>query len=413
VTTLTDSSIEIPDFTDPATYVARIPYEAFGELRSAPGLYWQKAAEGTYNGGFWVVTRFSDVTEIEQQPAVFSSVPGAFFPLANMSGDGPMSKHILFMDPPEHSRVRRVAMKSFGPRVVAHFDGWIRDIVNETLDEAIQLGSFDWIADVARLIPSRVIATVMGVPRELRGQVVDWSDAIFTGQVNQDDDGAAMARAFEEVNVYMAQLGREKLRDPQDDMVTVLAQSLERNEIDEGEYAMYTTALLIAGYETTHTLIGQSMRLILEDQDIRGACGQAFNAGEFNAVVDEFLRYVTPAMNVTRTATEDLDFHGQAIRRNDTMQLMLIAANRDPEVFTDPNRFNPFRTPGRTLSGGDGLAFGSGLHRCVGNVLAKMDSRILFEELHRRDIRLELDGEPRRGWSTLINQLIALPIRVV
>jgi cytochrome P450 len=255
-----------------------------------------------------------------------------------------------------------------------------------------------------------VIAAVMGVPRELRGQVVDWSDAIFTGQVNQDD-GAALARAFEEVNVYMAALGQEKLRDPQEDMVTVLAQSLDRGEIDEGEYTMYTTALLIAGYETTHTLIGQSMLLILENKDIWRACDEAFEAGEFNAVVDEFLRFVTPAMNVTRTATADLDFHGQTIRRNDTMQLMLIAANRDPDVFADPHRFDPLRVRAKTLPG-DGLAFGSGLHRCVGNVLAKMDSRILFEEMHRRGIRLSLDGEPVRGWSTLINQLLSLPVRV-
>src|ERR1700759_685451 len=228
---LTDSTIEIPDFTDPATYVAGVPHAAFDELRSRPGLYWQKADEGTFNGGVWVVTRFNEIIEIEQQPAVFSSVPGAFFPLANMSGDSPMRKHILFMDPPEHSRVRRGARKKFGPRGGAHFFGGIREIVNETLDDALERGSFDWIADVARLIPSRVIAAVMGVPRELRGQVVDWSDAIFTSQVNQDD-GAALAAAFEAVNVYMAQLGQEKLRDPQDDMVTVIAQALDRGEID-------------------------------------------------------------------------------------------------------------------------------------------------------------------------------------
>ena len=100
MTMLTDSTIEIPDFTDPATYVAGVPHAAFDALRSRPGLYWQKADEGTFNGGFWVVTRFNEIIEIEQQPAVFSSVPGAFFPLANMSGDSPMRKHILFMDPP-------------------------------------------------------------------------------------------------------------------------------------------------------------------------------------------------------------------------------------------------------------------------------------------------------------------------
>jgi cytochrome P450 len=154
------------------------------------------------------------------------------------------------------------------------------------------------------------------------------------------------------------------------------------------------------------------MRLIIEDDDVRRACDQAFAAGEFNAVVEEFLRVLTPAMNVTRTATQDVDFHGQTIRRNDTMQLMLIAANRDPEVFTDPHRFDPSRVRANALTGGDGLAFGSGLHRCVGNVLAKMDSRILFEEMHRRGLRLEPAGEPRRGWSTLINQLLSLPVHV-
>jgi cytochrome P450 len=117
-------------------------------------------------------------------------------------------------------------------------------------------------------------------------------------------------------------------------------------------------------------------------------------------------------MNVTRTATGDVDFHGQTVRRHDTMQLMLIAGNRDPDVFTDPHRFNPSRPRVNQLAGGDGLTFGSGLHRCVGNVLAKMDSRIVFEELHRREVRLELAGEPRRGWSTLINQLLSLPVRV-
>jgi cytochrome P450 len=414
MTTLTDSSVGIPDFTDPATYVPGVPHAVFDELRSRPDLYWQPAAEGTLNGGFWVVTRYQEVTEIEQQPALFSSVPGAFYPLANMAGDGPMSKHILFMDPPDHSRVRRVAMKSFGPRVVAKFHDWILDIVVETLDDAVALGEFDWIEQVARLIPSRVIAAVMGIPVELRGQVVQWSDAIFEGQVSQDDDGAAMARAFQEVNEYMAALGQEKLRNPQDDMATVIAQSLDRGEIDEGEYAMYTTALLIAGYETTHTLVGQSVRLMLEDADIAGSCETAIAAGGSGEVIDEFLRYVTPAMNVTRTATEDLEFHGQAIRRGDTMQLMLNAANRDPGVFTDPHRFNPGRARGQALSfGGDGLAFGSGLHRCVGNVLAKMDAQLLVEEMHRRRLRLELSGEPRRGWSTLINQLLSLPVRVV
>jgi cytochrome P450 len=416
MTTLTPSSVEIPDFTDPATFVPGVPHDAFDELRRRPALYWQPAHEGTYNGGFWVVTRYKQIVELEQQPAIFSSVPGAFFPLGNMGGDSPLRKHILFMDPPEHSRVRRVATKTFGPRVVANFHGWIQEIVVETLDEAVAMGEFDWIEHVARLIPSRVIASVMGVPRELRGQVVAWSDAIFESTVNQSDDGAAaMAVAFQEVNDYMATLGEEKLRNPQDDIVTVLAQALDRGEIDAEEYGMYAAAMLIAGYETTHTLIGQSMRLLLEDDQVRHEAVSAFDAGNFRGVNEEFLRFISPVMNVTRTATDDVEFHGQTIRRGDTMQLMLAAGNRDPEVFPDPHRFDPNRAASSqpAARGVEGLAFGAGLHRCVGNVLAKMDAQLLFEDMHRRNLRLALNGEPRRGWSTLINQLLALPVRVV
>jgi cytochrome P450 len=413
VTTTATSKIEMPDFANPATYVPGVPHEAFDVLRQQPELYWQPVDFGTYNGGYWVTTRFKDIVEIEKQPEVFSSVPGAFFPLANQSLDGPMSKHILFMDPPTHTRVRRVAARSFSPRVVAKFDTWVQGVVSEAVEDALALGEFDWIEAVARLVPARVIADVMGVPHEQRGEVVRWSEAVFKSQANPEDDGAAMTQAFQEVAQYMTVLGQEKLRNPQDDMVTILAQYLDRGEIDHAEYTMYLTALILAGYETTHTLLGQSMRLILENEFVHRECRAAVAAGTTNQMIDEFLRYISPIMNVMRTATKDVEFNGQLIRKNDSLQLMLTAGNRDPEAFSDPHTFNPSRDGAKPLAfGGDGLAFGSGIHRCIGNTLAKMEARILLEELDRREVRLELNGEPKRGWSSLINQLLALPVRL-
>ncbi|OLT09036.1 hypothetical protein BJF78_06855 [Pseudonocardia sp. CNS-139] len=403
---------EIPDLTNPQSYVAGVPHEAFDAIRAQPGLPWHPSEFGTYNGGFWIVTRYSDVIEIERDPTVFSSVPGAFFPLGNQDRNGPMSKHILFMDPPVHTRVRKVATRAFGPRVVAQFETWIREIVVEVLDAALPLGEFDWVEHVARLIPARVVAVVMGVPPEDRADIVRWSDDIFKGQANSED-GALMAAAFQAVGAYMDRLGRRKLAEPADDVVSLLAQSLARGDLDEGEYLMYTTALLIAGYETTHTLIGQSTRLLAEDEAVRVATREAIARGRQREVVDELLRVITPAMNVTRTATRDVEFQGQQIRANDVMLLLLNAANRDPAAFPEPHRFDPLRTGVQSLGyGRDGLAFGSGIHRCVGAQLAKLELRILLEELHRRGTRLELAGEPQRGWSALVNQLTSLPVRI-
>jgi cytochrome P450 len=252
----------------------------------------------------------------------------------------------------------------------------------------------------------------MGVPHEDRDSILRWSDDIFNGQA-RSEDGSVMARAFEAVGSYMSELGRRKLAQPADDVVSLLAQSLDRGDLDQAEYLMYTTALLIAGYETTHTLIGQSTRLLIEDAAARELTQRAIAASKQREVVDELLRLVTPAMNIARTAVRDVEFHGQRIRANDTVMLLLNAANRDPAAFDDPHRFDPFRAGVRSHGyGRDGLAFGSGIHRCVGAMLAKLELRILLEEMDRRGTWPQLAGEPRRGWSALVNQLLSLPVRV-
>lgn len=412
MTSIVDDALQEPNLTDPAVYVEGFPHETLDKIRARQGLVWQPAEHGTYNGGLWLVTRYNDVMDIESRPADFSSVPGAFYPLGNMDGTSPMQKHILFMDPPEHSRLRRMASRSFGPRIVRRFDGWVREVTEEALDNAFPLGEFDFVEDVAKLIPCRVMSAIMGVPSEMREQIVQWSLDVFVAQAKAEQDGgAAFAAVFAEIGAYMAELGVEKLRDPQDDLLSVVAAALDNGEIDEFEYQMYTTGILVAGTETTQTLMSQSIRLMIEDEVTRATFEKAFADGEYLRLVEECLRYVTPAYNVARTATHDLEFNGQQIRKGDTMQLMLAAANRDPEIFEDPHRFDPFRDP-KPLAA-EGVAFGSGPHRCVGSMLAKLELRILFEDINRRGVRLELNGTPERGWSSLVNQLNSLPVKVV
>lgn len=402
----------LPDFSDPATFVDGVPHGAFDIVRELPGLYWQPTQFGTYRGGFWLASRFADIVEVEKSTESVTSNLGFFYPVAGSlmkmtPQDLIEARHnIMRSDPPEHSRMRRAAAASFAPRVVARFDDWIRAVVNEVLDDCLILTEFDWVEHAAKLIPSRVVAAVLGVPAERREDIVKWTDAMFHAATSPE--GAVRMRAIaEEMYIYIRELDEFKRAEPGDDMATLLGQSVDRGDITFDEYLNYIMLLMVAGYETTHTLIGQSMRLYLEDPQVAATTDAFVAEGKSAPLIDEFLRFITPAMNMARVATRDFEVAGTQIKENDVIQLMFISGNRDSDVFQNPHSFHPDRSETATL------AFGSGPHRCIGNALAKLEGRILFEELARRDVQLKLAGVPKRGWSTWINQLFELPVRVV
>lgn len=409
MTTTQDTSLELPDFSDPATFAEAVPHEAFDRVRRQSGLYWQPTGHGTLSGGFWVATRYDDIVAVEKRTNEVTCRPGFFFPLVSLS-ESPeeaafQGSMLMRLDPPDHSRLRRVAASAFGPRVVARFDGWIRDIVTDALDRSLAQEEFDWVVEVGKYIPSRVVARVLGVHDERIQDMVDWTDAIFDA-ASSPDAGTRMIEVGQGLYQYIGELLELKLREPQDDVISSMARAVERGDITVNEYLTFVGLLVVAGYETTHTLINQSMRMIVEDDAVRTYAREALRSGTIDPLVDEFLRYISPAMNMARVATTDFEIAGTTIRKNDMVQMMFVAANRDPEAFVDPHIFNPHRPETHTL------AFGSGSHRCLGSALAKLELRILFEELAKRDVRLELNGQPRRGWSSWINQLTSLPVRV-
>ena len=403
---LTATRVPIPDFTDPATFAPGVPFEAFEALRETEGLYWQPASIGVANGGFWVVTRFQDILDIEANPALFSSVPGAAWPTTNLPTDpalNPTYDLLMNMDPPHHSAVRRIAAAAFGPRVVKNFDPWVREIVVETLDHIQKLDAFDYIVEVAQVIPALVIAQIQGVPRSDRQWIVDRTIDSFEAQGS--GELVRVREGIEKITAYYAsELVPLKLREPADDMTTVISHAMERGDITQGEGYSFLNLLQGAGFETTHTLIGQSMRMMLEDEDVARKTERGIRELGPDKVIEEFLRVMTPAMFMSRTATADTVIGGQQVRKNDLLNLYFIAANRDPRVFADPNVFDPWRT--ETAS----LTFGSGAHRCIGNALAKLELRVLFEEMTARGMTLKLNGTPQRGWSVFINQIRSLPV---
>jgi cytochrome P450 len=398
----------IPDLAHPATFADAVPHDVFDRIREMPGLYWQPVQFAAKNNGFWAVTRFADIQAIQKDPATFSSQHGAAFPLTNLPLDSVLKDNVMLMDPPRHNDVRRVVGKSFGPRIVANFDSWIRAIVIEILDKIEKMPEFDLVAEVAATIPSLVIARIMGVSHADRGNIVEWTNRTFGALQNQETGMHESYKVVLEVKNYIAEvLQPQKLRDPQDDMTTVLTHSVERGELSQAEAIDFLNLLIQAGFETTHTLIGQSMRMMLEDPAIEATVLKAIPDVGPDKVVDEFLRLITPAMNMARTAMRDTELSGQKIREGDIMQLYFTAANRDPAVFVEPHRFNPWRRET------DHLAFGGGAHRCLGSSLAKLELRILFEEIGKRGLRFRLNGAPKRGRSFFINQLTSLPVALI
>jgi cholest-4-en-3-one 26-monooxygenase len=405
----TETREAFPDLADPETFVPGVPHEAFKRMQDLPGLHWNPTEMGTRNGGFWAVTRWDDIVAIEKDPSTFTSSKGGAYPTTWSPDIEQQRGNLMAADPPLHTRLRRAAARGFGPKIVANFEPWVRDIVVPVVDRIGSLDQFDYIAEVARTVPARVVARVMGAPAEDEEQMVEWALATFTALQPSADNSALqrMAEVQKEIFAYCLKIQDIKKRKPADDMFTELSLCVERGEINQEEFLSWMFLMMVAGFETTHTAIGQSMRLYVEDPTVHDRVNRAVQEGLVSRVVDEFLRLISPPMEMARIATKDTVIGGQEIKKDDVMVLYFVAANRDPRKFQNPDEFDPWRAERETL------AFGSGVHRCIGAYLAQLELRVLWEEIVRRNLKFETDGAPRRGWSVFINQLTELQLKRV
>jgi cytochrome P450 len=409
---LAPENVSLPDLSDQATFVPGLPLDAFAEIRRRPGLYWQPTPISTRNGGFWAVTRFADIVAIEKDPELFTSTEGVAYPSMFPGADNPFRDNLMFTDPPRHSMLRRAAAAGFGPRIVANFEPWVREIVREAIAAVDGEDEFDYVDAFAKPIPAYVIATVLGAPAADRQKLVDFAFALFAAGQQTDGlaegqgavDSEGTMQAMMEMAAYASHIQELKRAEPADDMFTALGALVDSGELTQGEFIHWMILMMGAGFETTHTAIGQSMRLYLEDAETRAAMDRALNEGMVDRAVDEFIRLASPPMQMARVATRDTEFAGTRIRKGDVLVMYFVSANRDEAVFSEPDRFNPWR------SEKDTLAFGSGPHRCIGSYLAKLEVRVLWEELAASGLKLRLNGEPKRGWSNFINQLAELPV---
>ena len=391
------------DLSDSRSYVAGVPHAYLAHLRRHDPVSWQDEAAGP---GFWVVTRYHDCVEVNRDWERFSSATRGVLPMEMPEEELEAQRLMMLnMDPPLHTRYRRLVNKGFTPRMVRDLETSIHQATDAILDEVIEAGEADFVTQISAELPLQVIADLLGVPSEDRHKMFDWSNHMVG---NEDPEYQAAtdlaAQAAMELYAYAAELYGKKRIDPHADLMSVLTNvEVEGEHLSELELELFFLMLTVAGNETTRNLMSGAMHTFFQfpDQwqrllDDRSLLPKA---------VDEMLRYVSPVMCFRRTATSDTELSGQPIAAGDKVLFFHTSANRDDEVFEHPDTFDIGRDPNPHISFG-----GGGPHFCLGANLARMEINVMFEHLLDRLPDIRQNGPEQHLQSQFINGVKHLPV---
>jgi cytochrome P450 family 142 subfamily A polypeptide 1 len=376
-------------------FYAGDPHPAFAWLREHAPVYWDEA------GQVWGIARHAHVMEVSRDSRTFCNRFG-------MRPDSPPMPSMINLDNPEHHRRRGLVNKGFTPRRVAEHEPKIREIVNALVDRVAPLGRCDFVRDLAAPLPMIVIGDLLGVAPEDRDALLRWSDDLILGSsISATPEAAAGAlRAFQEYAEYHRRVVADRrARPPQDDLISVLVHAeIDGERLDDEALLQESLLILVGGDETTrHVISGGMLELIRHPEQRRQLLEDPRRIPQ---AVEEMLRWVTPIQNMARTATRDVELHGQKIRTGQKL-LLYPSANRDEAVFERPFDFDVSRDPN------DHVAFGGyGAHYCLGANLARLELRVLLEELLPRlpDLELAVDGPLPLRPSNFIVGLESMPV---
>jgi len=404
------------DLVNPDNYVERVPFEWFDHLREDHPVVWHP--EPSPNQGFWAVTRYEDLTNVHMDWRTYSSELGAVA-LEELDDEQlEVRKSMLETDPPRHTELRKICSKRFSARGVGQYEDWIRDVARSVLDDALPTGEFDFVSEISRDLPIRFLCSIFTVPQEDAPQLIAWGDSMIANQdpdlsaavVDRVDTEAYRMLPFRsptalQVFAYADRQRDLRLGEPADDVLQALTIAQSEGILNEREFHNYFGVLMIAGNETTRHTISHGMRALIEHPDqlelLRERPELIPNATE------ELLRWATPVMHFRRTATHDTELHGQTIAAGDKVVTWYIGANFDDQMFPDPYAFDVTRTPNDHVTFGPG-----GPHFCLGAHLARLETKILFQELIPRLASIELAGPIERIRSNFVNGIKRMPVRV-
>jgi cholest-4-en-3-one 26-monooxygenase len=357
---------------------------------------------------FWAVTAYHDVIGVSRDAGTFSSAARtALFEEPDAETLSSLQLMMLNMDPPMHTKLRLLVNKGFTPRMVAVMEERIRQATIEVLDNVARGGGCDFVTDIAAELPLMVIAEVMGVPVEDRAKVFDWSNRLIGFEDPEYNTSMESAQeASMELYAYANNLAAERRSDPRNDLVSVLLEAEVGGEkLTELEFDLFFLLLAVAGNETTRNAISHGMLGFFDhpDQWQRLLADPAL----MPTTVEEVLRWASPVMHFRRTAMKDTQIGGVPIAEGDKVVVWYISANRDENMFgPTASTFDIGRTPNEHIAFG-----GGGPHFCLGANLAKLEIRVMFEELSKRLPDIALDGNVRRLRSNFINGIKEMPVR--
>jgi cholest-4-en-3-one 26-monooxygenase len=400
---ISDITFDGIDLTDSKAFAGGVPHEWFAFLRKNAPVWWQKETNGP---GFWAVTTHADCTEVNRDYERFSSARNATY-IWELAADDLAQQQMLMlnMDPPLHTRYRRLVNKGFTPRMVNQLHDRINAAADTIIDSVIETGKADFVTDIAAELPLVVIAELLGVPHEDRHRMFDWSNRMIGNEDPEYQAGEEVAaQAAMELYAYASELFATKRVDPHDDLMSVLTGvDIEGEKLSQLELELFFLLLTVAGNETTRNLISGAMAAFFDNPDQWSKLRD--DRSLLNSAVEEMLRYVTPVMNFRRQSTRQFELGGQTIEDDQKVVFFHISANRDEAVFEDSQTFDITRDPNPHMAFGAG-----GPHFCLGANLARMEIRVMFEHLLDRMPDLQLDGEVERLQSQFICGVKHLPV---
>jgi cytochrome P450 len=397
------SALSLYHLLDPA--VLANPYPLFRRLQTEDPVHWDAFLHT------WVVTRYVDVLEVLHKFSANRTHTPEKLKAMGLSEMGPLAqlmvKQMLFMDPPAHTRLRSLASQAFSPARVAVLRSHIQDIVTRLLDAVQNKGQLDIIGDLAEPLPAIVTAEMLGVPPNDRHQLKAWSAdfAEMLGNFQHNPEHAPrMLRTVHDMTAYFRDRIRELKEDPREGLIySLMTAEIDGDRLTEEEVVANSIVTMVGGQETTTNLIGNGVLTLLR------------NPGEMQRLqddqsliplaVEEMLRYESPSQHTGRLAPEDVEMGGRLIRKGQAVMAVMAAANRDPERFPDPDRFDISRGDNRHL------AFGYAAHFCFGAALARVEGQQAFEGIIRRLPDLQLQPGPLVWRNNLgLRGLSALPV---
>ena len=397
------------DLNDLDLFVHGDPHAAWKTMRAQAPLHWSPKDES----GFWSITRYEDALRAYRDPYTFSSERGIALNYGltdedRMAQEAGFGQMLIVTDPPRHTRMRQIVNKRFTRRALAPLESHVRAIAAEILDSVAPMGACDFVVDVAAKLPTAVICEMLGIPRP------DW-DMMFTvanmSIGNQDPEYQIEGDAYKtgrqaQLNCfnYFINIIAERRKNPGSDLVSALAHGeIDGLKLTDLEILFNCFLLIIGGQETTRNATSGGMLALINEPAQRERLMK--DRSLLPTAVEEFLRYTSPVTHIMRTATRDIEMHGREVKDGDRVIIWNASANRDETVFPDADRFDITRTPN------DHLALGHGEHFCLGANLARLELRVIVEEVLNRLPDIEQAGEAERLRSNFVAGIKHMPVR--